>query len=88
MGRSKKKKTTQEDLQKDSQSNWWSDCNMTITQDEIEAYLMWIEGRKDNTDEKFLISKLYMDAGLGFTLELTKDWPHQAYLKKSWNLGM
>lgn len=52
MGRSKKKKTTQEGLQKDSQSNWWSDCNMTITQDEIEAYLMWIEGRKNDTDEK------------------------------------
>ena len=52
MEESQKPKITAEDLQKDSQSNWWSDCNMTITQDEIEAYLMWIEGRKDNTDEK------------------------------------
>ena len=48
MGRSKKTRTTQGDLQKGSPSDWWDD--ITITQEGIEAYLMWIENR-DSTHE-------------------------------------
>lgn len=48
MERSKKKKTTREDSRKDSQNDWWDD--ITITQEGIEAYLMWIENRTSTHD--------------------------------------
>ena len=40
MAKSKKTKTTQEDLQKDSQGEyWWS--NITITDKDVERYKFW-----------------------------------------------
>jgi hypothetical protein len=43
MEKSKKKKTTQEDSQKDSPNEWWDD--ITITQEGIEAYISWMDNQ-------------------------------------------
>ena len=46
MERSKKTKTTQEDSQKGSPSNWWWQ-NMTATQEQLEAFKYWEESWND-----------------------------------------
>ena len=46
MDKSKKKKTTQEDSQKGSQSNYWWQ-NMTATQEQLEAFKYWEESWND-----------------------------------------
>ena len=47
MARSKKKKTTQEGSQNDSQNSSW-----TMTQREIEDYLRWYETREYENNKK------------------------------------
>ena len=46
MDKSKKKKTTQEDSQKDSQSNYWWQ-NITVTKEQLDAFKYWEESWND-----------------------------------------
>jgi len=50
MHRPKKKKTTKEDSQKGSKSNYWWQ-NMTATQEQLEAFKYWQESWNDSPED-------------------------------------
>jgi hypothetical protein len=50
MGKSKKTKTTQEDSQKDSQSNYWWQT-MSIPKDRLDAYKFWEDSWNDECED-------------------------------------